>query len=351
MRLFLLVLLGATLLPFPAFALDIHGFIEGAYGARFEKDKTEKDGYNLLEGRLQLRAVYYPAAAGEMEPELVFKADLLADGYAGTAEGLLRDAYLSFTPLDNMDVKAGRQILTWGTGDFLFINDLFPKDYVSFFTGRDDEYLKLPSDALKVSLFFDAVNADIVLIPFFAANESIKGKRLSYYNGLMGRITGKEGTGKFTGPDGSAGNMEQALRIYRTFGSVEAALYLFNGFYKEPLGVKDPEEMEFFYPELTVYGLSLRGALLGGIGNLEIGYYDSRQDRDGRDAMIENPGIKYLAGYSKDLPGDLKIGVQYQLEQVLAYGEYLDALQEGAPEADEFRRLITVRLYVWNIIS
>ncbi len=65
----------------------------------------------------------------------------------------LREASLVFSPSADTDVKVGRQILTWGTGDLVFINDLFPKDWVSFFIGRDVEYLKAPSDALKVSAF------------------------------------------------------------------------------------------------------------------------------------------------------------------------------------------------------
>ena len=36
------------------------------------------------------------------------------------------------------DLKIGQQVLTWGTGDYVFLNDLFPKDYQSFFSGRDD---------------------------------------------------------------------------------------------------------------------------------------------------------------------------------------------------------------------
>ena len=41
----------------------------------------------------------------------------------------LREANFILTPASLMDVKAGRQILTWGTGNLIFINDLFPKDW------------------------------------------------------------------------------------------------------------------------------------------------------------------------------------------------------------------------------
>jgi hypothetical protein len=42
-------------------------------------------------------------------------------------------------------------IITWGVGDLLFINDVFPKDWESFFSGRPPEYLKLGVDGALVT--------------------------------------------------------------------------------------------------------------------------------------------------------------------------------------------------------
>ena len=134
------------------------------------------------------------------------------------------------------------------------------------------------------------------------------------------------------------------MRFYRNIGSFETALYVFDGFFKQPLGVEDTATMEFYYPELNVYGASMRGPFAGGIGNLEIGYYDSRNDGDGNDPLVENSGMKYLAGYERDMGKDFKVGLQYQLEQMLDYDNYRDSLSAGQPEADEFRHLLTLRL-------
>ena len=90
----------------------------------------------------------------------------------------LREANIEFSPADFMDVKLGRQILTWGTGDLLFINDMFSKDWNSFFIGRDEEYLKAPSDAIKSSFFSSAINVDLVITPHFDADRYIDGERV-----------------------------------------------------------------------------------------------------------------------------------------------------------------------------
>ena len=92
----------------------------------------------------------------------------------------------------NRSITLGRQILTWGTGDLVFINDLFPKDWVSFFIGRDVEYLKAPSDALKVSAFSGWANLDLVYTPRFDADRFIDGRRLSFFNTGRGRLTGRD---------------------------------------------------------------------------------------------------------------------------------------------------------------
>lgn len=340
----LLIAAVVTAFPASAFSLDLGGFLEGAYGARTASDTTEKDSFNLNEARLQLKGAYSPSVMEDYSGELTFKYDLLADGYENQLKGTAREAVLFFTPIDIVDVKAGRQVLTWGTGDYLFVNDLFPKDYVSFFIGRDDEYLKQPNDALRVSVFFPAASLDVAIIPVMEPDNSVRGERVSFYDGLAGRISGKEASRKFIEPAEKAENGEVAARIYRTFGSYEGALYLFRGFYKEPRGIRDAASQTFFYPRLNVYGFSLRGPFIGGIGSFEAGYYDSRDDTGGIDPLVENSAVKYLFGHSRDLGDGLKLGLQYLVEQMLDYNGYLRGLGANEPARDEFRQLLTLRL-------
>ncbi len=322
----------------------VHGFFEGAYGLKLGDERGEKNSYNMLEGRLQARYTYNPALMEDWDPELFLKGYLLADDYREAVDGKIRELNISFTPLAYVDAKMGRQILTWGTGDLLFVNDLFPKDYVSFFIGRDDEYLKLPSDAVKVSVFLEDTALDIVAIPFFKPNNTIRGDRLSYYDILLGGIEGKKSDHTFSKPPATFKNIEIASRLYRTFGAMEASLYAFKGFYKQPMGIRDAAGGEFYFPGLNVYGFSVRGPLSRGVGGVEVGLYDSSEDRGGRDRLVENSAIKYLAGYTMDLGDNLSIGLQYMLEEMLHYDSYRTGLLEGDFIRDEFRHLMTVRL-------
>ena len=324
----------------------IHGFFEFDYGYKFKHDKTKKDNYNLLEERLQLKTRYYPKwFLADWNSEIFFRGDFTIDEYyAGKTDFDLREFYTQFSPADSIDVKVGRQVFTWGTGDYLFINDVFPKDYVSFFLGRDDEYLKAPSDGMRVSFYNKLANLDLVIIPIFKSNTIAKGDRLSFFDSFQGGIAGTNSDRRLIEPPNQFNNTEYALRIHRTFKSYEAALYYFYGFYEMPMGYLNEANRELFYPRLNVYGASLRGPVLGGIGNIEIGYYDSRNDRKGNNRLIQNSSFKLLTGYEKDLGNDFRVGVQYLYEQTLDYGNYKKALMPYDYRWDEYRHLLTLRL-------
>ena len=108
----------------------------------------------------------------------MLKGDLLYDGIEQEFTADIRDISLSFSPLQSLDMKVGRQVLTWGTGDLLFLNDLFPKDWVSFFAGRDDEYLKAPSNSFRATQYNNFVNIDFAWTPEFRSDIYIRRRAL-----------------------------------------------------------------------------------------------------------------------------------------------------------------------------
>ena len=120
--------------------LPFGGFLEYAASGRYSQDHHAEDDLLLSEARFQV----------EIEEEsdvalLTFRADFVADAVTDDDYVEVREASINVSPLESVDLKIGRQVLTWGTGDLVFLNDLFPKDWQSFFIGRDDEYLKKPS--------------------------------------------------------------------------------------------------------------------------------------------------------------------------------------------------------------
>ena len=326
----------------------VRGFFENAYGVKVSDDTTKRDSFNMLEQRLQLETRIYPEwtqTLSDWTAELEVKGDFTVDEYYnGRTDAELRNLSLFLVPTDWMDVKAGRQIFTWGTGDYLFVNDLFPKDYISFYIGRDDEYLKKPSDGIKTSFYTDAASLDLIVIPDFEPSTFFTGQRVSFFDSFTGGIAGTNSDRTLLEPSRDPEDAEYASRLYRNFGSYETALYFFRGHYKLPQGYLNELDHELFYPRLDVYGASIRGPGAGGIVSFEFGFYNSRQDDKGDNRLIANSMNKFLFGYAKDLGNDLSAGVQYLFEQTLQYDNYLNALLPNDFVWDRYRHLLTLRL-------
>ncbi len=314
--------------------VETHGFFELRSGYRTRNDKYEKD-MSVMEGRLQL-----DLSSTTDWADFKVKGDVVGNGVTEQGEFDLREAYMFTRPSDWMDLKIGRQILTWGTGDMVFINDLFPKDWNSFFIGRDTDYLKSPSDAAKISLFSDAANLDIVYTPQFDPDRFIDGEYISYWNANLQRSAGRDAIVHTDRPDRWFRDDEIAARLYKNINNYEYALYAYHGFWKSPGGQN--ADNQSLFPDLNVYGASVRGEVGKGIGNAEIGYYDSADDRGGKNGYINNSEMRYLLGYTQELGVDLTGGIQYYVEQLMQYDDYKRTTQHAV--RDEYRQLLTFRL-------
>ncbi len=325
----------------------ITGFGEFRGGARV-LEGVNQDPSTLAEGRLHL------------ETELVIsKITMKAAGDLtyGSADdpGELREASVAFSPLGFIDIKAGRQILSWGTSTSLFINDLFPKDYYAFLLGRSTDQLKAPSDAVKLSIFSDIVNIDAVYVPRFGSDRYLTGDQLSFFNPLMGKVTGQDAIMKASVPDRAFEDDEAHLRLSKNLRGGELAAYGYNGFWKSPAGL-DPMTMQFTFPRLRVYGASFRDQLGLGIGHIEGGYYESRDDPKGDNPFVNNSEFRFLLGYERAAPkiaSDLTLGFEYYVELMTDYTLYKSTLPPGFPARKEYRHVVVLQmvklLYKQNI--
>ena len=335
----LLVIWFFCLFTTPAYAFDLHGFLQGNYSARVTDDgPPQEDGsdYLLSEERFQLKL---SETSKDGSASFFLRTDFFHDGVDDESDMEVREGFIDYTK-GNLDMRLGRQIVTWGTGDLLFINDVFPKDYEAFYSGRPLEYLKAPVDGLKVGLS-SAISAEVVAIPTFEPNRLPGSDRFYLFDPFpssVERVTEKPGK--------RLNDTELAVRVYRYIGSYDVSLYAYKGFSRMP-GMRADQAMTTvttFYPELAVYGASVTGNVIGGIGNLEAGDYDSREDRDGTDPTVENSKWKFMAGYRKEAGTDLTVGVQYYMEVMDDYSDYKSSLPAGFPKDDKVRDYVTLRL-------
>lgn len=341
----LILLLSLTFLSsrLQAQGFSLHGFSQINYSVRVANTDglTNKFGqplpdYILGDERLQLEVTRYGSTVG-----MLTKVDLYYDALAQRAGLDIREAYVDLD-LKNFNIRAGRQIITWGVGDLVFINDVFPKNWIAFLSGRPLEYLKFGSDALNVNYYGGFISAQVIAIPFYQPDILPMGERLMVYNPFPSTAKQTERL-----PENSLKNTQLALRLYRNLGNYDVSLYAYRGFYPSPPGMnfdKNSGVVKIFHPRLNVYGASLQGAFLTGVLSLEGGYYDSRDDIDGTNPAIENSQIRFLVGYQQAFGENFTLGLQYYGEQIQKYSQYIKSLPPGFPQRKELRHTLSLRL-------
>jgi len=313
------------------------GFIEGALGSRWDTDPQTGSKGTLREVRVRAETDWANDALS-----IGFKGDVLYDDIVEEFDVDIRDLTLAFSPGTNLDVKLGRQVLTWGTSDLVFLNDLFPKDWVSFFSGRDTEYLKAPSNSARFNLYTSLVNIDFAWTPVFEPDNYLTGERFSFFSPLAGGKVAPDPPLSADEPTQNFGNGEFALRLFRTINGTEYALYGYRGFFKQPLGLNDQLMPDF--PPMTSLGGSLRRSQWSGLVNAEVSYYFSRDDRNGSDPSIPNDQLRLLLGFEREAITNFNIGIQYYLEWTQDHDDLIENSPTPEFEPDEYRYLFTTRL-------
>lgn len=324
----------------------MNGFVEATQAVRVDKNAALGDGgigdrsYPRSELRAQMRV------EGFSDQGSVFlRADVVSDATASSRTDVdLREAYIKARLADWLDLKLGRQVATWGTGDLIFANDLFAKDWEAFFTALDDTYLKPPQDLLRLTANIDGVMAEVALSPYFTPDNLPDGRRLSVYNPFppYAGPVGYENSPEIQRPAKTLRNGEVFARVTGSAGSGEWALYAYKGFWPTPQGAT--MDAVLFYPRLWSAGASGRAPLGSFLVNAEIAAYVSQEDSQGDNPGIANSQWRGLAGIEKSLGREWTAGLQYYGEWMLDYDLYTQGLPPGAPAFDELRSTLTARI-------
>lgn len=318
--------------------IEYFGSISTRHGVRFQDDPYHSKRTVLNESRLRLGMdIWFDWG------EVKLKNDFIYDFHQEKYVNDLRQANILLTPWDKLDIKVGRQILTWGKGDMLFVNDLFPKDWQAFFIGREIEFLKGTSDALKLSFYFPWFELNTIYVPRFNPDRHPDATYLSYFNPFKGSFVGDVNADEYEVPEQWFSADEFHLRIRKSVKDIDVALYGYHGFWKSPAGL-NAVNGKFTFPKLTEVGFSLETSIKGGVASMEYGYFRSGDDVEGTNPTIRNSQTVFLIGYSYDFKNDLKMGFQYYAELMHQYDEMLSTLPQGATPPDQWHDFITWRL-------
>jgi hypothetical protein len=314
------------------------GFAAAGYGYFLQKNMV-KSNASLSEITARFNLDY-----SHKTFDLVSKGELIYNDVQGNSLWEIREFNLSFSPTDSTDVKLGRQILTWGTGHYVFLNDLFAKNWQSFFSGRDDQYLKAPSNSVKGTWYMGGYSIDLTWTPEFTPDVYLTGERFSFYSPQAQDIIAPADNFQVE----QTNDAQWATRIATNKNGVEYAFYGYNGFWPTPVGMSESTEQAQllipYFPKMNAWGASIRMAFAGGLLNAEYSNYNSIEDNKGTNPFIANGQQRFLIGYETEVFKNLTASMQFYLEQTKQYNEFIKHSPNPAIEVDENRQLITLRL-------
>ncbi len=161
-RLFLISLLCMAFLP--ALAQDgndelhvgVKGFVDTYHALRTESPNDWMASRSRVRGELTLEK----GNAGMFVSANVVYNSLLKDqsGFS------LREAYLYYSK-SGWDIRAGRQIITWGVADAMRITDIIsPMDFTEFLT-QDYDDIRVPVNGIKVKYTRPKWSVEAIVIP------------------------------------------------------------------------------------------------------------------------------------------------------------------------------------------
>ncbi len=300
------------------------GFLEIEQGRNITGKGPLRNNGNSVDWIMANRRFRLEAVKNSDKGGIYAKIDFNRDEVTGETKLDIRELRLQYRLFNWLDLSIGRQVSTWGVADMLFINDLFPKNWNANFSGREMEYMKDSSTSFRATSYFGGFILDLVYHPRFTSDTTPTGIYFSVFDPNSGTlISNPSGSQNSMVKSPSGGNDEIAVSLKKRIGNLEFALYGYRGFFKNPKGVAMSDNLlRAYYPELSVVGASVEGQIGPGIFSSEIGYYDSREDRAGKDPMIENSLFKFLLGYKLDLNANITAGIQWYREIMSDYEEY-----------------------------
>jgi len=161
LSLFALLLL--CIIPRPASAQDgdslcvgVKGFVDTYHAVRTEAPNDWMSSHSRVRGEVTLEK----GNAGAF-----ISANLVHDAILKEHSGFqLREVYAYYSD-NHWDVRAGRQIITWGVADALRLTDIIsPMDYTEFLA-EDYDDIRIPVGGLRLRYSREKWNAEVVAVP------------------------------------------------------------------------------------------------------------------------------------------------------------------------------------------
>jgi hypothetical protein len=246
----------------------------------------------------------------------------------------LREATLAWQPVADLDVKAGRQIITWGVSDYLYVNDIFPKNYDTFFTGGSFDRIKEPVDAVHLA-WHGPADFELVVARPKADRMPSPARFVAVAAALNARQADETHDAK----------VDIALKASRSVGGWDLAAYAARQTSREQRVFVDGAGLRFDRPRLWHLGASATGNAAGGVMWMEAAARHVEGNRQGVvDRHFPGSTAKFIFGYSRVVTEDVTASAQVQVESALDRRQYVQSLVPGVRPVGAFNPVLHLRV-------
>ncbi len=246
-------------------SLQLNGFVDSYHALQLQSPHKIMSSRTRL--RLEMRANYGEAS-------LFSSVNLAYNSLIKEQSGaFLREAYFDYAG-KYLEVKAGRQIVTWGVADGLRITDLIsPMDYTEFMANDYDD-IRVPVNAINLKYPGESFSAELVLVPvpeyFVIPTSDDNPWQMTAPNGMQMDLSGT--------PEKHIKNSEVGTRLRFFLENLDFSLTALRTFNKSPVTIAsfDPESKS-----VVIKGIYKPMYVLGGDFSIPVGEFVVRGEMAG----------------------------------------------------------------------
>lgn len=227
----------------------------------------------------------------------------------------LREAYLYYGK-SGVDIRAGRQIVTWGVADAMRITDIIsPMDFTEFLT-QDYDDIRIPVNGIRVRYTRPKCSAEAIVIPVSSFYELSADNANPWAVSLPG-VNVPYSINLDNTPEKQFRNMEYGGRIGAYLSGVDFNLYALRTWNKMPvfrktMTVDGSLSCDGEYRRMTMLGADLSVPLGKFIVRAEAAeYFGEAQDPVVNADVVTRNSTNALIGVDWYAGNDWQLGLQY----------------------------------------
>jgi len=293
-------------------SVDVKGFVDTYHALRSEADNDWMSSRSRVRGEF----TFSKGGAGAF-----ISANLVYNSILKDRSGLqIREAY-TWWGNEHWDIRAGRQIITWGVADGLRVTDLIsPMDYTEFLA-QDYDDIRIPVGGLRLRYLRDRWNIEMVAVPvasFFELPVDVTNPWSVLPSGMpMPLVVNMDNT-----PETRLENMEYGARFTSFLSGVDFSLCALQTWNKMPVFTSFVQSgnivMTAHYKKMTMVGadvsLPVGQFVLRGEGAC---YFDEAQTPASGTDIPRSASANALLGIDWYAGNDWSLSGQFSYKNIL----------------------------------